>query len=180
MSTAVWSNMESLITYLALVWVWLFFAAASLARIGSGSLAGMGEFWGEIFQISLVFMISGILAGWHTQAPNPRTDPRGKSTDPTTGREWPERRGSKRTNLDILDRAVPSGQFESKVGHLINVRPPIRVRFQHVPWQNHHHRGKERGERVEEREIERHHVTDSKGQSGWSVWVFVDTRKLKE
>ncbi len=59
------STMESLDKYLALVCVWLFFAAASLARIGSGSLAGMGEFWGDIFQISH-FFISGIPAGWHT------------------------------------------------------------------------------------------------------------------
>ncbi len=56
------STMESLDKYLALVSVWLFFTAASLARIGSGSLAGMGEFWRDIFQISLVFMISSIPA----------------------------------------------------------------------------------------------------------------------
>lgn len=153
--------MESLDKYLALVCVWLFFTAASLARIGSGSLAGMGEFWRDIFQISLVFMISSIPADWHTQARNPITNPRSKSTDPTTGWEWPQRR-RKETNLDVLDRAVPPGQFESKVGHLINVRPLIRVWFQHVPWQNHHHKEKDRGGRAGETEIECRHVTDGR------------------
>ncbi len=152
--------MESLDKYLALVCVWLFFAAASLARIGSGSLAGMGEFWGDIFQISQFFYFRHSCRLTHTQAPNPTTDPRSKSTDPTTGWEWPQRRGRKETNLDILDRAVPPGQFESKVGHLINVRPLIRVRFQHVPWQNHHHKEKNRGGRAGETEIECRHVTD--------------------
>lgn len=121
-------------------------------------------------------MISSIPADWHTQARNPTTDPKSKSTDPTTGWEWPQRR-RKETNLDVLDRAVPPGQFESKVGHLINVRPLIRVWFQHVPWQNHHHKEKDRGGRAGETEIECRHVTDGRRadqmigmQTRWSVF----------
>lgn len=44
--TAVASEVKLKAVYLAFVWVWLFFAAAaSLALIGSGSLAGSEEFW---------------------------------------------------------------------------------------------------------------------------------------
>jgi hypothetical protein len=37
------------------------------------------------------------------------------------------------TDLHILNRAVPTSQFKSKVGHLVDVRPFVRVGLQHVP-----------------------------------------------
>lgn len=37
------------------------------------------------------------------------------------------------SDLHILDRTGPLSQLKSKVGHLVDIWPFVRVRLQHVP-----------------------------------------------